>query len=160
MALDVPNPPDLTNRENSAPFDPVNVASSGTDQRRAELEDILRDGAWREGFEEWAQYTDLSEAVVERAAEMGLFGSFDFFWDTQEDRLRYVAPAVPDDWAEGTGQSDVSASFVQSELDDLGRAVAETIATGYVDWGSAESSDLVWSVETFGQVPTGEEEEL
>lgn len=160
LDIDVPSPPDLTNRGDSAQFDPVNAAGSAVDQRRQELESILRDGAWLEAWEEWAQYTDLSEADVERAEEMGLFGSFDFFWDTEDDRLRYVTPTVPDEWDDRTGAGDVSASIARTELADLGRTVAETIASHYVDWGTGEPSDIVWSVDTFGQSPTGGEDEL
>lgn len=160
MALDVPNPPDLTNRGDSARFDPVNAISGGPEQRREELEEILHDGAWQQGFDEWAQYTDLTADDVERAEDIGLVGSLDFYWDDEADRLRYVAPEVPDDWTDRSDRSGTPASLVRTELDALGRTVAETIAADYVDWGDEAPSDLVWSVETFGQAPTGEGEEL
>lgn len=158
MSLDasVPTQPDVTNRGLPAPLDPE--ADAG-DLRRAEIETVLADGAWREGVEEWTQYTDLSAADVELAEALGLFRSLDFYWDDEADRLRYVVPAVPEDWGERAGSDGVSATTLQSELDDLGRTVAETVAIDYVDWGDGEPTDLVWGVETFGQVFTGARDE-
>lgn len=158
MALDVevPTPPDITNRTTPVEFD--TEETTGNDRRRAELEAILRDGAWRAGFEEWAEYTDLSAADVALAETLGLFRAFDFFWDPEADRLRYVTPAVPAEWDDRAGEDVSSPRLVETEFDDLGRAVAETVVAEYVDWGSEESSDLVWGVETFGQVPTGDGE--
>jgi hypothetical protein len=160
MALDVavPTPPDITNRTVPEMVNLDALPGSDLDLRRAELERILREGAWREGFEEWAQYTDLSEADVGVAVELGLFRGLDFFWDGEAERLRYVVPAVPEEWDERTGPDGVPASRLQEELDELAQTVSESIATDYVAWGEAESSDLVWGVETFGQVPTVERE--
>jgi len=160
MALDValPTPPDITNRGVPEKFDVDVLAGSDLDLRREELEAVLRDGAWREGFEEWAQYTDLSERDAELAEELGLFRALDFFWDFETDRLRYVVPAVPEAWDDRAGSDGVPTSTLQEELDDLGRTVSEIVATDYVDWGEGESSDLVWGVESFGQVPTAEGE--
>lgn len=153
--IELPTPPDLTNRGTPVDLDLDETDPLETDLRREELEEILLDGAWREGFEEWAQYTTVSDSDVRLAADLGLFHAFDFFWDFDMGRLRYVTPAVPVDW-DDRPDSGVSASTLQTELDDLGRAVAETIAAEYVDWGEEESSDLVWGVETFGQVPPEE----
>lgn len=160
MALDVavPTPPDITNRGVPGTFDVDAVAGSDQNLRRDELEGILRAGAWRQGFEEWAQYSDLSATAVELAVELGLFRALDFFWDFEARRLRYVVPAVPETWDDRAGPEGIPASTLQEELDDLARTVSEIIATDYVDWGEAEAKDLVWGVETFGQVPTEEEE--
>jgi hypothetical protein len=95
--------------------------------------------------------------VRETLAEAELFRSFDFYWDPTEWRLRYVTPAVPtdrDDRADG----GTSGTILQSERDDLGRTVAETIVEDDVDLGDGEPVDLVWSVETFGRIQPGEEE--
>jgi len=154
LDTEVPTPPDLTNRGLPADFEFADGLSDASDLRREDLEEILRDGAWQAAFEEWAQYTDLGASDVEYAADLGLFKAFDFFWDPDAGRLRYVTPAVPADW---DGPDRQPRNIVQADLDDLGRAVAETIMAEYVDWGSDESDDLVWGVETFGQVPTGEE---
>lgn len=157
MALDasVPTQPDLTNRGLPAALDPG--ADSGN-LHRAELEAVLADGAWREGVAEWAQYTELNPADVELAEALGLFRSLDFYWDDVADRLRYVVPAVPEDWDDRAGSEGVSRAILQEELDGLGRTVAEIIATDYVDWGEGEPADLVWGVEAYGQVFTGERE--
>ena len=155
--VDVPTPPDITNRGIPDAIDADNVTSE-SDLRREELEQILRNNAWQEGFEEWWQYTDLSEEDIQRAVELDLFHAFDFFWDNETRRLRYVTPAVPGEWDDDDTETVSTASVVQSELDDLGHIVAETMTTNYVDWGDIELSDPVWSVETFGQVPTREEE--
>jgi hypothetical protein len=68
MALDVavPEPPDLANRGLPSEFAGVEDVEAVDDVaalRREELDAVLRDGAWREAFEEWAEYTDLTEAV-------------------------------------------------------------------------------------------------
>ena len=153
MAIDttVPTPPDLTNRPTP---DDLQEASD-LDLRRRDLEGILGEGAWQEAVDEWAQYTDCTAADVERAEELGLFRALDFYWEAEADRLRYVAPAVPEEWVEAD-EDRLDATFLQEELDDLGRLVAETIARDYVDWGESEAADLVWGVDTFGQVPTDE----
>jgi hypothetical protein len=153
MAIDttVPRPPDLTNRPTPADLQ----EASEVDVRRREIDGILGEGAWQEALDEWAQYTDCTAADVERAEALGLFRALDFYWDAEADRLRYVVPAVPDEWAEAD-EDCLDATSLQEELDDLGHLVAETIARDYVDWGEAEAGDLVWGVDTFGQVPTDE----
>lgn len=160
MAIDteIPTPPDLTNRGVPLGLEVDEVDASDLDLRSQELEGVLRDGAWRQGFEEWNQYTDLSADDVRLAEEMELFRALDFYWDPTTERLRYVVPAVPEDWDDRAGDGGLPRSIVQSSLDDLGRTVAETIASDYVDWGSDAPSDLVWSVEAFGQPPTDEQE--
>ncbi|WP_340101442.1 hypothetical protein [Salinibaculum salinum] len=156
--VDVPTPPDITNRGIPDTVD-SDAVTSEISLRREELEKILRQNAWQEGFEEWWQYTDLSEADIQWAEELSLFHAFDFFWDSEAGRLRYVTPAVPDEWGDDAEEAVSPASVVQSELGELGDTVAETIATNYVDWGERELSDPVWSVDSFGQVPTRDEEE-
>jgi hypothetical protein len=156
--VDLPTPPDLTNRGIPDELDADEGVVGERDLHRAELERVLDEGAWREGFEEWAEYTDLSETDVQQAEAVGLFRALDLFWDPDAERLRYQVPEVPGDWDDRVGGEGSPASTVQQELDELGRTVAETIATDYVDWGAAEPADLVWSVQTFGQVPTRERE--
>jgi len=157
LDIDVPTPPDVTNRGVPDAIDAAEVPGSEMTLRREEIEQALRDGAWREGFEQWAGFTDLTEGDVRRADEAELFRSFDFYWDPTEERLRYVTPAVPTDWDDRV-DGGTSGTILQSELDDLGRTVAETIVEDYVDLGDGEPVDLVWSVETFGQIQPGEEE--
>jgi hypothetical protein len=151
--IEVPTPPDITNRGIPDSIDSAMVTSE-IDLRREELEQILRQNAWQEGFEEWWHYSDLSEADIERVRELQLFRAFDFFWDSEAGRLRYVSPAIPDEWDGHTEGTLSPASTVQSELADLGDIVSETITSDYLDWGDTTLSDPVWSRDSFGQVPT------
>lgn len=49
--VDIPYPPDLTNRGTPSSLDTESL-DSPSDLRREELEGLLRDGAWRESFAE------------------------------------------------------------------------------------------------------------
>jgi hypothetical protein len=73
MDIETPTPPDLTNRGVPARIDAA-VSTTEVDLRRPDLEAVLGEGAWQEGVDEWAQYTDLDEADVALAEEMGWFG--------------------------------------------------------------------------------------
>lgn len=154
MALDVetPEPPDLSNRGMPREFEWQEETLGSEDFYREDLEDLLQEGAWQEGFNEWAEYTDLDEEQVRVVNDLGLFQAFDFFWDPTDDRLRFDAPTVPDDWRkrDTTRSLDSSTiSLIDSELQDLGRAVHETLE-GYLERDD-ETSDYGWGDETFGQ---------
>lgn len=154
MALDVPVPtsPDLTNRGMPREFEWLEETLGSEDFHREELEALLRDGAWKEGFNEWAEYTDLDEAQAGIVSDLGLFQAFDFYWDPTDDRLRFDAPTVPDDWRErdATAAFDSSTvALIDAELQDLGRAVQE-ILEDYLDQ-SDQLSAHTWSEESFGE---------
>ncbi|KAB1185374.1 MULTISPECIES: hypothetical protein [Haloferax] len=151
MALDVesPNHPDLTNQGTPSELAASEVIGSESDLRREELERFLGDGAWNEAFEEWAEYTDLSQTEYEAILERGLVEQIDFFWDPVETRLRFVIPPVPDEWPDGR---DIS-SKVRTELTDLGQAVIEMLEDGYVDWEDKDRSEKVWSEEKSSEEP-------
>ncbi|SFP96047.1 MULTISPECIES: hypothetical protein [Halolamina] len=103
MILDVsiPEPPDLSNRGRPSSFDWEESEIIGSeDFYREDLENLLQEGAWREGFEEWAEYTDLDEEEVRVVDDLDLFQAFDFYRDPTDDHLRYDAPTVPEDWRE------------------------------------------------------------
>lgn len=139
---ETPTPPDLSNRGTPTDFEAVETAGNAVDFQREELETALADGAWRDGFAEWWEYTDLGADEVATLDAMGVFQSFDFYWDPQDERLRYVTPAVPavesDDPApEGFGSSS-DISRIEDELRDLGRAVMETLEEVYAPPGQAE----------------------
>lgn len=153
--MDVPPRPDLSNLGVPDRFD-ADEPISEQELRRDELAAILARGAWQEGFDEWAQYTDLTQRDVDLAERLNLFESLDFYWDGNANRLRYVVPEVPESWDDRADEDHVTRRTLQEELDDLGRTVAETIALDYVDWGESGGEDLVWGVDTFGQVPTEE----
>lgn len=153
MGLDVPvpDPPDLTNRGAPRGFDWEYEAAGPTVFHREELDALLRDGAWQEGFNEWAEYTELDEDHVRAVADLDLFRAFDFYWDPDDGRLRYDAPSVPDDWRDrdATASFDSSTvSMIDADLQDLGRAVQE-ILEDYVD-RSDEVSTHHWAEETYG----------
>ncbi|MFB6124146.1 MAG: hypothetical protein ABEJ78_11895 [Haloferacaceae archaeon] len=167
LDVDVPMPPDLTNRGVPAAFEALDVAGGESDFRREAVETALRDGAWREGFDEWAEYTDLSESEFRALAELGLFRAFDFYWDPEDERLRYDAPGLPGDWREQVSSAVVSAleseadsgsvdSRVNAELDELGHTVLETLDDLYADWSGGE--DVVWDAESFGHGTTEREQ--
>ena len=156
MALDVPvpDPPDLSNRGVPSEFREVEAVGTEVDYRREELEEILRDGAWQEAFDEWAAYTDLSESEFEAVRNLGLFHRFDFFWDSSEERLRFDAPRVPDDVDADTLPDSLSSetrTTINAALEELGQTTIGLIADAYLDWSEAEPSDYVWDEETFGE---------
>ncbi|WP_433629404.1 hypothetical protein [Halomicrococcus sp. NG-SE-24] len=152
LDVDLPEPPDLSNRGMPREFEWLEETSGSEEFHREALEDWLQDGAWKEGFNEWAEYTDLDEKQVRAVDDLGLFQAFDFYWDPTDDRLRYDAPSVPDDWRErdATESFDSSTvSMIDAELQNLGRTVQEMLED-YLE-RSEEASDYVWSEETFGQ---------
>jgi hypothetical protein len=149
MGLDVetPTPPDLTNRPLPSDLEPADVPDSGL--RREELEEMLREGAWHEGFEEWAAYTDLTEAEYEAIRESGLLEELDFYWDPVEERVRFEVPP-----ADRPAGEDL-AERTTAEMTDLCRTVVEMLEDAYVDW--EENGEALWSEETFGEGTPPEE---
>lgn len=155
MALDVPvpDPPDLSNRGEPTAFREVEAVGSEVDFRRAELEEVFHDGAWREAFAEWWTYTDLSESDLEAVTELGLFKAFDFYWDSADERLRFDAPTVPEDVDADALPDEVNAerTTINTSLEEFGQTVVELVVDAYLDWSEAEPSDYVWDEETFGE---------
>lgn len=154
MALNVetPEPPDISNRGMPREFEWQEETLGSEDFYREDLEDLLQEGAWTEGFNEWAEYTDLDEEQVRVINDLGLFQAFDFYWDPTDDRLRFNAPTVPDDWRKRNTTKSLDSStisLIDSELQDLGRAVHETLE-GYLERDD-EASDYGWGNETYGK---------
>jgi hypothetical protein len=154
MALDieVPEPPDLSNRGMPREFEWQEETLGSEDFYREDIEDLLQVGAWKEGFNEWAEYTNLDEEHVRIISDLGLFQTFDFYWDPTEDRLRFDAPTISDDWRkqDATESLDSSTvSMIDGELTDLGRAVLE-ILEDYIERND-EASDYGWGEETYGK---------
>jgi hypothetical protein len=145
LTVETPTPPDLTNRPLPSDVDPADVLDGSNDLRREELEEALQDGAWSEGFQEWAAYTDLTEEEYHAIYDHGLLDRLDFYWDPTTERLRYAVPAVT-----GALADDDLAARAESELDDLGRTVVEQLADAYLDWGETDAGEADWSEETFG----------
>lgn len=153
MALDVevPEPPDLTNRGMPQDFEWQEETLGSEDFYREDLEDLLQDGAWKEGFNEWAEYTDLDEEQFQLVDDLGLFQAFDFYWNPIDERLGFDAPTVPDDWRERDATESLDSSTVSrldTALQDLGRAVHEMLEH-YLERND-ESSDYGWGEDTFG----------
>lgn len=153
MALDVetPSPPDLTNRGSPDDVELSNVTGTLSDLRRQELEEILRDGAWNEAFQEWAAYTDLTDAEYRTISEYGLIEELDFYWDPTDERLRFELPELP---AELSERADLETA-ARAELTDFGDIVLEMIEDAYLDWSNGEPEP--WTEEAFSEEPTGED---
>ncbi|WP_324663517.1 hypothetical protein [Haloarcula sediminis] len=125
MALDVqtPDPPELTDSESR---DSGHADGRGEDYHREDIETALAEGAWVEGFEEWAAETELAESEFDLLVRHGLLDQFDFFVGTDGDGVDCHVPTLSDDAREALGrEADIEA--VESELSTLGRVVAATL---------------------------------
>jgi len=154
MTLDVatPDPPDLSNRGAPSEFEWDEETLGAEDFHREDLEDLLQEGAWEEGFNEWAAYTDLDETQVRAVDELGLFQAFDFFRDPTDGRFRFEAPTVPADWRERDPTESLDSStvsLIDNELQELGRAVHESLE-GYME-RNEDALDSDWDTEAFGR---------
>jgi len=134
MALDVqpPDPPSLTGPQSRDKYDTIDAGADevGDDYRREELEPILADGAWADGFEEWAASTDLVDSEFDLLVRHGLFDQLDFYWDPASDEVGYHVRSPDDDAREALGSDD--ADDIESELDSLARIVSETLENDYL----------------------------
>ena len=154
MTLDiaVPESPDLSNRGMPRGFEWQEETLGSEDFYREDIEDLLQEGAWKEGFNEWTEYTNLDEAQVRIVSDHGLFQAFDFYWDPTEDRLRFHAPMISDDQLERDATESLDSgtiSTIDGELEDLGRTVQEVLED-YLDRDD-EASDYGWGEETYGK---------
>lgn len=142
LDVDVPDPPSLRGPQTRGEYDAVDSPEAEDitdDYRRAEIRTVLRDGAWRDAFEEWTDSTYLSVEEFETVERLGLFEAFDFYWDPASDEVGYRAPTVPE--ADREAFPDRGADGVDEELDTLGRVVSEMLETDYLrrDEEDAES---------------------
>ena len=154
MALDiaVPESPDLSNRGMPREFEWQEETLGSEDFYREDIEDLLEEGAWTEGFHEWREYTNLDEEHARIVSDRGLFQAFDFYWDPTEDRLRFDAPSVSDDRRERNATESLDSravSTIDGELDDLGRAVREVLEN-YLERDD-DASDYGWGEDTYGK---------
>jgi len=99
LDVDTPEPPSLHGPRGRGEHDAVDTGEdeSGDDYRREEVRTVLRDGAWRDAFAEWAESTYLSAEEVAGVDRLGLFDEFDFHWDPASDEVGHRAPSVPAD---------------------------------------------------------------
>jgi hypothetical protein len=138
MAADIarPDPPELE------AFDPNEYEDAEvvgeTDYRREELETFLADGAWERAFEQWVEEVDPEEETFEIMCDLGMFGRFDFFWDSHADRVGYHAPGIPEDWKEREYHPEIDSwhtvSSINASLTELGQLVCDVLKDEYIDW--------------------------
>lgn len=131
MALDVeiPDPPDLSNRGKPRDFE-MTDATETSDFHREDLETLLHDTAWTTGFEEWLDRTDLTADHIEAVEAAGLFRALDFYWHPTDEQLRTDVPQVPEEWRDQEAFADLDSSdvsYINAELQDLGRTVREAL---------------------------------
>jgi hypothetical protein len=134
MTLDVPipDPPSLSGPQSRDDYDAVGnpEEDTGDDYRRDAIADALEEGAWADGFDEWADETDLTETTFETVQRHELVDDFDFYWDPATEDVGYRAPDLPAD-ARGDLNS-TAADDVDAELDTLGRIVSEYLENDYL----------------------------
>ncbi|NIB98258.1 hypothetical protein [Halobacterium sp. R2-5] len=152
MTLDVsiPDSPDLSNRGAPEEFEWTEDTGGAEDFRREDIEALLEEGAWAEGFNEWAEYTSMSEQQVRAVDDLGLFQDFDFYWDPTQDRLRADPPELPEDWRDRDATASWNSSTVaavESELQDLGDVVYEALEDYLED---DDVSEHYWSDRDYG----------
>lgn len=151
LEVEVPEPPDLSNRGMPRGFEWQEETLGSEDFYREDLEDLLQEGAWKEGFNEWTEYTELDEAQFQLIDDLGLFQDFDFYWDPTQDRLRVNAPSIPEDWREREGTESLDSTTVaviDTALQDLGRAVRETLED-YLERDDIDTG-FGWGEDTYG----------
>ena len=155
MGLDVeiPDPPQLSNRGVANEFEAVEAVGGAADLRRQEIEEILHDGVWNEAFEEWTEYTDLTEDEFAILVDLEVFQQYDVFWDSTEEQLDFVAPSLPDDWRGRVSvqPTDVNGFSMRAatELTDLGHTIVEMLEDAPIDW-IGEGPAIGWSDESQG----------
>ena len=138
MSLDVPvpAPPELEEIDPNE-YDDAEVVGD-TDYKRAEIEALLREGAWEQAFSTWASTTDLEKPEFEVVTDLGMLRQFDFFWDSFAERVGYHAPGIPEDWKERNYHPDLeswgSVSGINAGLTELGQIVCDVLKDDYIEW--------------------------
>lgn len=139
MTLEVepPHPPDLTTSVR-----PGDDQGSPTMERRADIEAMLHDSAWKGAFADWRGHTDLLEAEWQIVLDLELIQEFDFWWDGAAEQIRYTPPVIPEDWRDRDLHPELdewaTVSAINSALDELGQIVADLLEAEYVGWGGAD----------------------
>ena len=136
LQVETPPPPSL-NSVDPSEYDDADVGGDD-DYRRADLEKFLREGAWEEAFERWAESASISESEWAVVRDLELVERFDFFWDDFADRVGYHAPGLPEDWKERDLHPDLDSwgavSAINAGLTELGQIACEVLKEQYVDW--------------------------
>lgn len=145
MSLDAetPDPPELRADVDADNYDDVDV--DGEEYRREDLDELLADGAWADGFDEWAEHTDLDEDEWAVVRDLSMVEQFDFFWDDFADRVGYHAPGIPEDWKERDLHPELDSwgtvSGINAAMTELGDVVAEHLGSR-AEWTSEFDADF------------------
>ena len=136
LDVDVPAPPELEQVDPNE-YEDAEVVGD-TDYKRAELEALLREGAWAAAFAEWADTTALDAAEFAIVSDLGLIPQFDFFWDSFAERVGYHAPGIPEDWKEREYHPDLDSwgtvSGINAAMTELGQIVCDVLKDEYIEW--------------------------
>lgn len=126
MSLDVdpPEPPSL--RRGAVTDDDL----PESDGRRDTLAEALAEGAWADGFEEWAADTHLTVEEFSHAVEHDIVDGIDLYWDAETESVGYAVSPLPEGLREAMDRGDVEE--VRAAIDDLADTVAATLATEYL----------------------------
>jgi hypothetical protein len=135
--IEPPSPPELPINRTPEAYSDADVESIGGPDafRRDELEGFLHEGAWKEGFNEWAGSTDLTEDELRIVLEEDLVHQLDFYWDVDATAVGYSAASLTAEQRDSLGLDHETASAIDDALEDLARTVAEMLDDGYADWG-------------------------
>jgi len=142
MSLDVdpPRPPDITSN-----IDAIEEGDRPESRHRDEIETMLHDSAWSRAFGEWAEHTDLTEWDWGVVTDLDLTDEFDFWWNADDEQVRYDPPEVPADWTTRDVHPNLEnhsqASAITRALDQLGQTVSDLLQQEYVDWNTEEPSE-------------------
>ena len=132
MTLDTepPDPPSLRGPQSRGEYDAIDTTDEELtdDYRREELRGVLREGAWRDAFEEWAAHTLLTDAEFGTVRELGLLDRLDLYWEPAADEVGYRAPTLSADEREAFDDPD----GIEVELDSLGRVLSEVLENDYL----------------------------
>ena len=139
LSVETPPVPELEDVVDPNEYDDAEVIGD-TDYRRDQLEELLRDGAWEDAFEQWRATTDVTAEEWRIVLDMDLLSQFDFFWDDFADRVGYHAPGIPEDWKERELHPDVESwktvSSINAGLTELGQTACEVLKDDYITWES------------------------
>ncbi|WP_049929785.1 hypothetical protein [Halosimplex carlsbadense] len=144
---EVPDPPRLDAAEDPGDYDAVEEPETrtGEEGRREALAEFLAEGAWEDGFAEWADNSYLDDEQFEAARELGLVGALDFYWNETAGDVGYRAPELatdlPQPWDDRLDRND--RADIEEALDELGRTVSEVLENRYVD-RSSEAFGYTW----------------
>jgi len=157
LDVEVPDPPALRGPQSRGEYEAIDMTDERPedDYRREEVENFLREGAWQDAFEAWAEETFVSEAEFESVRRLGLFQRYDFYWDPATDDVGYRAPTLPADVRREFG--DGEADGIDEELDSLGRIVTEVLENDYL---LREDETFGFFEEEYKGEPYDEEEAL